>query len=85
MTPFGNKNCLMMLLSQNKSYVNKDHWCCHQKGQNILASAAEKKKKIKTTREFKVLFGKKREEGAGGGGGETKEKLCLSVPIVLDV
>lgn len=45
----------------------------------------EKKLKIKTTREFKVLFGKKREEGAAGGGGETKEKLCLSVPIVLDV
>lgn len=45
----------------------------------------QKKNKIKTTREFKVLFGKKREEGAGGGGGETKEKLCLSVPIVLDV
>lgn len=74
----------MIFLSQNKSYANKDHWQCSQRGQNFLTSIVQKKK-IKTTREFKVLFGNKREEGAGGGGGETKEKLCLSVPIVLDV
>lgn len=60
------------------------------RGQNILTSAVQKKKKrkenkFKTTRVFKVLFGMKGEEGAEGGGGETKEKLCLSVPIVLDV
>lgn len=75
----------MIFLSENKSYTNKDHWQCSQRGQNFLTSIVKKKIKIKTTREVKVLFGNKREEGAGGGRGETKEKLCLSVPIVLDV